>query len=180
MKILLHVCCAPCASSCIERLIEEENNQVVLFFSNSNLDSEEEFEQRLLSVKRLAEHWNLPLIVDPYNHEEWLRGLTPELASEPEKGLRCSYCFERVLKRTMASLESSACEAFATTLTVSPHKNSRIIIDLGARLSPAFAPYDFKKRNGFARSNALTREFGFYRQSYCGCEFSKRHLSNEA
>ena len=171
--LLLHVCCAPCASACVERLLEE-GRQVTLFYSNSNIVSEEEFQKRLECVKQLASHHDLELVIDPYDHDAWQKHVS-ELSgfeSAPEGGARCVKCFEWSLERAAAEAERRGMD-FCTSLTVSPHKNSKLIFEVGRRWHH-FEPYDFKKKDGFKRSLELTRQLGFYRQSFCGCEYSVR------
>ncbi len=170
-KILLHVCCAPCASSCVERLLTETSGMVQLYFSNSNLDTAEEFARRLAAVEQLAGHYRLPLAVDPYDHADWLETAC-RWSDCPEGGERCRHCFRRVLTRSAGAMTQYGCDAFTTTLTVSPHKHAPTIFALGGEF-PGFEAWDFKKRDGFRRSLELARELGFYRQSYCGCEFSR-------
>lgn len=167
--LLLHVCCAPCAVGCVERLIATKR-EIRLYYSNSNLATDEEFELRLESVRELAGTFDLTLEVDPYDHSGWCQTVAGH-ESEPERGKRCSLCFRRSLDRT-------ACRAavlganFATTLTVSPHKSSRAIFDVGAEW-PSFEPWDFKKQDGFKRSRELACQYDFYLQNFCGCEFSR-------
>ncbi|MGE4564539.1 MAG: epoxyqueuosine reductase QueH [Victivallaceae bacterium] len=168
--LLLHTCCAVCAAGCVEGLLAEKR-EIRLYFSNSNLDTAEEFERRLASVRELAAIYRLELEVDPYRHPDWLEAVAG-LEREPEKGARCKLCFSRALGRTASRAEALGA-TFATTLTVSPHKRSATIFEAGSAW-PHFEPLDFKKHNGFGRSLALTAEYGFYRQQYCGCEFSKR------
>ena len=167
--ILLHCCCAVCASSCIERLLAE-GKRVVLFYSNSNIAPPEEFERRLAALRKLADIHRLPLYVDPPDHAAWLRHIAG-YEDAPERGARCPLCFRFSLARTAAKAAELGIEAFTTSLTVSPHKNSRVIFACGSGF-PGFAAYDFKKKDGFLRANQLTREYGLYRQDYCGCEFS--------
>ena len=171
--LLLHCCCGPCASACVERLLEEKR-EVILFYSNSNILSGEEFGKRLECVRFLAERFSLPLIVDPYDHAAWLRhvGLLPGYENEKERGARCALCFEYSLGRAAGYAEEKGF-AFATSLTVSPHKNSRLIFSIGEKY-PHFECWDFKKKDGFKRSILLSKEYGFYRQAFCGCEFSFR------
>ncbi|WET05588.1 epoxyqueuosine reductase QueH [Lentisphaerota bacterium ZTH] len=169
-KILLHVCCAPCATACVERLLANER-QVVLFFSNSNIDTSEEFEKRLLHVHHLASAFKVPVLVDPYNHEKWLQSIVG-LESEPEKGARCVRCFNFSLSRAADKAREIGIEAFTTTLTVSPHKSSQTIFNIGERFS-GFESWNFKKLNGFKRSLELSQKLELYRQNYCGCEFSR-------
>ncbi len=168
-KILLHICCAPCGSASIERLLLE-NMEVTLFFSNSNINTEEEFKKRLESVKKLSEVFNIPCMVDEYDHSRWL-SIVKGYEKEPEKGRRCGICFNYALSRTAMMAETLKIENFTTTLTISPHKISKIIFEKGSKY-PGFLPYDFKKKEGFKRSIELSGEYNLYRQSYCGCEFS--------
>lgn len=168
--LLLHTCCAVCAAGCVERLLAEKR-EIRLFFSNSNLDTAAEFERRLAAVRELAAIYRLELEVDPYSHSGWLDAVAG-LEKEPEKGARCKVCFGRALGRAASRAEELGA-TFATTLTVSPHKRSAMIFEAGAAW-PHFEALDFKKQNGFARSLELAAGYGFYRQQYCGCEFSKR------
>ena len=170
-EFLLHICCAPCGGGCVERLQEEENIRPVLYYSNSNLCDEEEFERRLASVRLLAEKTGLPLLVDPYDHAAWLEAVSG-LENEPERGARCAKCFEFNLKRTLEKARQMEAE-FATTLTVSPLKSSKTIFAIGEKM-PGFRAFDFKKKNGYKRSCDLAAQWGFYRQNFCGCEFSKQ------
>jgi len=95
------------------------------------------------------------------------------LENEPEKGARCAKCFEYNLRHTAEIADRYGYDAFCTTLTLSPHKVSRIIFEIGGQF-PKFKPIDFKKKDGFLRSIQLSKEYGLYRQNYCGCEFSIR------
>jgi predicted adenine nucleotide alpha hydrolase (AANH) superfamily ATPase len=170
-KILLHTCCAPCAAPSAERLVLE-GREVILYFSNFNIYPEAEYLKRLETARKLAEKMNLVIEADQYDHAEWLKHIQG-LENEPEKGRRCEKCFEFSLRRTDQMAERLGIDAFATTLTLSPHKVSRIIFEIGAQF-PRFIPIDFKKKGGFLRSIQLSEEFDLYRQSYCGCEFSKK------
>jgi len=168
--LLLHVCCAPCGGGCVERLLAE-GRQVRLYYSNSNLADAEEFEHRLEWVRYLADLFRVELEVDPYDHAAWLRHVSG-LEAEPERGLRCTACFGFSLGRTALRAQELGCH-FATTLTVSPKKSSKIIFDVGGRYE-GFEPWDFKKHDGYLRSCRIAAEHGFYRQGFCGCEFSRR------
>lgn len=173
-KLLLHICCAPCACGCLDKLQERE---VTLYFSNSNLSSAEEFEKRLENVRIFAERFDFPLIVDPYDHAAWLNAVSavPDFAQAPERGVRCAACFKYNLERTAAKAEEAGMN-FATTLTVSPHKSSKLIFSIGSRFSH-FEAIDFKKNDGFLKSMRLSKELNLYRQNFCGCEFSLRNRS---
>ena len=166
--LLLHICCAPCGGGCVERLLAG-GRKVTLFYSNSNIGTEEEFERRLASVKVLSEAFHVPLLVDSYDHSAWLEWIAG-LENEPEKGARCTKCFGFSLGRTAAKASELGMN-FATTLTVSPHKNSKVIFSVGTQWEH-FECLDFKKQNGFLRGRQIARELGFYLQGFCGCEFS--------
>lgn len=173
--LLLHVCCAPCASACVERLSAEGRN-VRLFFSNSNLCDEAEYERRLESVRRLASIFRMELIEDLYDHASWQATVSaslPQYAQCPEGGERCRFCFAFSLGRAAEYARKNAVN-FATSLTVSPHKNSKLIFEVGSRWS-FFEAIDFKKKDGFRRSIELSKIHGFYRQDFCGCEFSRKN-----
>ena len=167
--ILLHCCCAVCASSCVERLLGE-GRRVTLFFSNANIAPPAEFERRLEAMRKLAAIHDLPLYVDPPDHAAWLAHIAG-YENEPERGARCPRCFGFSLARAAAKAAELGIGAFTTSLTVSPHKDSRTIFACGAAF-PGFEAHDFKKKDGFLRSNQLARQYGLYRQCYCGCEFS--------
>ena len=169
--LLLHICCAPCGGGCIERLRKEENTAPVLYYSNSNLCSREEFDRRLESVKHLAEVCGLRLEVDSYDHAAWLRAVAG-LENEPERGARCDRCFAWSLARTAERAEALDLP-FATTLTVSPLKQSRRVFAAGEKFS-RFRKIDFKKRDGYSISCEIASRLGFYRQNFCGCELSQR------
>jgi predicted adenine nucleotide alpha hydrolase (AANH) superfamily ATPase len=168
-RILLHVCCAPCSTAAVERLLEDGYG-VVLFFSNSNIHPEEEYHKRLAEAQKLANTMHLELLEDAYDHTAWLEHVRG-LENEPERGRRCIRCFEYNLRRSCIAMERMGLSGFTTTLTVSRHKSSRDIFDVGSAL-PRFVAVDFKKKDGYARSIALSRTLELYRQGYCGCEFS--------
>ena len=187
MKVLLHMCCGPCASACVPAL-RELGHEVVLFYSNSNIDTQAEFETRLENAWKLAEADGVKLVADAYDHADWLEKVAKGLEDVPEKGARCAKCFRYNLARAAAYAAAHGHDAFATSLTVSPHKVSAMVFAAGeeaawtasakecggsASAAPKFLPVDFKKRDGFLRSLRRTAELGLYRQSYCGCEFSR-------
>ncbi len=169
-SVLLHVCCAPCGAYAVEVL--RQRFAVTLFFSNANISPEEEHRRRLTDVRRLGEICGCALVEDDYDHAAWQEAVAG-LELEPERGKRCLRCFEFNLGRTAARAEALGCTAFCTTLTISPHKVSKALLEVGSRF-PGFLPIDFKKNDGYRQSVNLSRKYGFYRQSYCGCEFSVR------
>lgn len=191
MRVLLHTCCGPCASACAPRL-REEGHDVALFFSNCNLDTADEFARRLAAAQTLGAADGVDVIADAYDHADWLERVARGFEHEPEKGARCARCFRYSLARTAAYAAAYGYEAFTTSLTVSPHKVSPVVFAAGedaawsvstrpcggcASAAPTFLALDFKKRDGFLRSLRRAAELGFYRQAYCGCEFSRRRTT---
>ena len=171
MKVVLHSCCGPCASACVPRL-RERGDAVTMFFSNSNIDSREEYERRLAAARKLAAAEGVELVADAYDHETWLREVAAGCEDAPEKGVRCERCYRYNLARTAAFAAANGFDGFTTSLTVSPHKPSAKIF--AASDDPRFLQEDFKKREGFKLSVRRAAELGLYRQAYCGCEFSRR------
>ena len=170
-RVLLHSCCGPCASACVPRL-KDAGNAVTMFFSNSNIDTRDEFGKRLGEAGKLAAAEGVELVVDPYDHEDWLRNVADGFENEPEKGRRCERCFRYNLARTAEYAAAHGFDAFTTSLTVSPHKPSAMVF--AATSDPRFLREDFKKRDGFMLSVRRAAELGLYRQSYSGCVFSRR------
>ena len=175
--VALHVCCGPCASACVPRLVAG-GREVTMVFANSNIDTAEEFEKRRAAAAALAEHDGVAFEVIPYDHAEWLREVAAGFESEPERGRRCARCFRYSLRKVAEFAAARGIGSFTTSLTVSPHKVSREVFaagrEAGEHGGPAFLPEDFKKGEGFKLSVKRAKELGLYRQSYCGCEFSRR------
>lgn len=175
-RLLLHVCCAPCSSAVLERL--KEFFHIVLYFDNPNLDSREEFDRRALEAERLAKEtgWADEVLVVPYDPRTYIAAVRG-LEGEKEGGLRCAACFDLRLSRSAEAAKALKCDWFTTTLTISPRKNAGLLNDIGRaageRAGTRFLPSDFKKQGGYLRSVQLSREFGLYRQDYCGCSFSR-------
>lgn len=174
-RLLLHSCCGPCSSYCLEYLTQWF--QVDVLFYNPNILPEEEFHRRLYWQRRLLEAApfgrGVELLVPPRD-EEAFRAAARGLEGEPEGGARCAACFRLRLERTARQAREGGYDYFTTTLTVSPHKNAVLINALGEELAgdrpgPAWLPGDFKKRDGYKRSVQLSREYGLYRQNWCGC-----------
>ena len=179
MNVVLHSCCGPCASACVPRL-KEGGHSVTMLFANSNIDTREEFERRRDAAERLAGAEGVPFRALPYDHDDWLRNVANGLEDEPEKGARCARCFRYNLSKAAEFAAENGMDAFTTSLTVSPHKVSKMVFAAGAAAAEAggaaFLEEDFKKREGFKVSVRRASELGLYRQSYCGCEFSKRGM----
>lgn len=162
--------------------LRDEGRGVTLFYSNSNIDTREEFDRRLASARRLAEAEGVRLVEDEYDHGAWLREVAAGRESDPERGERCSRCFRFSLERAVRYAASHGLEAVASSLTVSPHKVSAAVFAAGDAAAEAaggsaeFLHEDFKKKEGFRLSVRRAAELGLYRQSYCGCEFSRRRV----
>jgi predicted adenine nucleotide alpha hydrolase (AANH) superfamily ATPase len=169
-SLLLHICCAPCATHAVRLL--SEAHAVTGFFSNSNIAPREEYDLRLDTARQLARLCEIALIEDAYDHAAWLEAVKG-LEKEPERGRRCEACFRYNLARAAAYAAAHGFDRFTTTLTISPHKDTRTIFAIGRSLGP-FLEVDLKKQDGFLKSRALSRDYGLYRQDYCGCEFSRR------
>ena len=181
-RLLLHSCCGPCSTACIERLLPDYN--VTVFFYNPNITDREEYEKRKeaqlkfinLYNEKLSDKDKIQFIEGEYLPEEFY-DVASEYASEPEGGVKCTECFKLRLERTAQAALRTGNTVFGTTLTVSPHKNYNLISAIGWELSVKynleFLDMDFKKKAGFQRSIQMSKEYGLYRQNYCGCEFSK-------
>ena len=181
-KVFLHSCCAPCSSYCMEYL--RQHFDVTVFYYNPNIMNEEEYRKRVAEQQRL---------IDAYNQMEGLRKIAfaegsydvdryldtiKGLEDCKEGGSRCGRCFELRLRETARVAKEMGMDYFTTTLTISPLKNAQLINQLGNRIGEemgiTFLSSDFKKNNGYLRSIELSKEYGLYRQDYCGCDFSKR------
>jgi len=174
-KVLLHLCCAPCGAHVADELKKEYN--VSLFYFNPNIFSIEEKDKRLVEAKKLAEIYQLPVIEGEYDHQAW-RELVKGHELDQEGGERCEICFQYRLEQTAKKAQELGFDAFAATLSISPHKDVELINRLGKELAEKyhliFLDQDWKQGGGYQHSVELTKEFGFYRQNYCGCEFSLR------
>ncbi|HPK63515.1 MAG TPA: epoxyqueuosine reductase QueH [Sphaerochaeta sp.] len=169
--ILVHACCGPCSTSSIERMLGEGWNPV-LYFSNSNIFPFEEAQKRFDELMKVAKIYELEVIREIYDHESWLKAIRG-FEKEQEGGERCRNCFAYNLAEANAKAIQLGFDHFTTTLTVSRFKHSPTIFAVGKQYE-RFEAIDFKKQGGFERSNILSREYGLYRQQYCGCEFSIR------
>ncbi len=170
-KILLHCCCGPCSTTCVERLLDE-GFEVVLWFSNDNIYPDSEYNKRFLELYKVANFYNLEVIKDEYNHEDWLNKVKT-FENEKEGGKRCALCFDYNLSLTHEKAKELKIPYFTTTLTVSRYKNSERIFSIGSKYE-GFLEKNFKKQDGYAKSIKYSKELGLYRQKYCGCEFSLR------
>lgn len=178
-SLLLHSCCGPCSSYVLECL--HEFFDITVFYYNPNIDPEAEYEKRLSEQDRLIRTvygTEVKLLTVPYDHSEFLEA-AKGLEAEPEGGARCEACFHLRLRKTAEMAAAHGFDYFATTLTVSPHKNAMILNRVGheeeggAGGRVIWLESDFKKKNGYKRSIELSKELNLYRQIYCGCEFAR-------
>ncbi|OPX30955.1 MAG: hypothetical protein B1H08_00290 [Candidatus Omnitrophica bacterium 4484_171] len=172
-KVLLHICCGVCAFASIERL-KGEGYTVKGFFYNPNIHPSGEYEKRREVLNIVRDSTGIEIIEGGYDPREWF-ALCEHLKDEPEGGARCSICYRMRLKETFLLSKKLKFDYFTTTLTISPHKKSRVIFDIGSQIGgDDFLAIDFKKKDGFKRTNELARKYNVYRQNYCGCVYSLR------
>lgn len=179
-KVLLHSCCGPCSSYCIKELAKYV--KVTILYYNPNIEPIEEYNKRKETQINLIKDYQKEGIdvdyIDVDYENEVYRNYVLGLENEVEGGSRCTKCFTLRLTRTASLAAALNYDFFATTLTVSPHKNSKLINEIGfeieKKLKIRFLPSDFKKREGYKKSIEYSKEYELYRQDYCGCLFSKR------
>lgn len=173
-KLLLHACCAPCASVVLERLLSQYS--VDLLFCNPNIQPLAEYQKRFEQFEKLCKNFEFKIITLTENFSEWQK-LTSQFAKDTEGGARCQICYQCRLEKVAQYGAEKKYDYFATTLTVSPHKDHRVINLIGEKLGRkyniSYLISNFKKDNGFQRSIALSRELSLYRQNYCGCLYSR-------
>ncbi len=177
--VLLHVCCAPCSSSVLERL--GKTCDLIIDFYNPNIFPPEEYDKRyeelLRLVAALPDNGVVRVLAPNYNHDEFLK-TAKGLEHEPERGARCTECFYLRLRHAAARAKAEGADFVTTTLTISPMKEAALLNAVGAAAAKAegvaWLYSDFKKQNGYKESTRLSEVYGLYRQRYCGCEFSYR------
>ena len=178
-ELLLHACCAPCSSAVLERI--SNHFKISIFYYNPNITDYDEYIKRIEEIKKLISmvdaKYELSLIEGKYEPEKFLE-MAKGLEEEPERGRRCYKCYSLRLDETAKIADELGFNYFCTTLTLSPHKNSNWINEIGENLNSKYnSTYlysDFKKKNGYKRSIELSREYNLYRQDYCGCIYSIR------
>lgn len=176
MKILLHICCGPCATLAIERL-KGKGFEITGFFYNPNIYPEEEYNIRKANAEIVTKKHKIEIIPSIYSEKEWHKAIKGK-EYEKEGGERCKLCIKLRLKKTGEQAKGDGFDMFGTTLSVGPNKDSHMIALYGAsiqeELNLPFYLEDFKKHAGFQRSVILSKEMGLYRQRYCGCLYSLR------
>ncbi|MBQ8287661.1 MAG: epoxyqueuosine reductase QueH [Clostridia bacterium] len=175
-RLFLHSCCGPCSTYVLEYLAQYF--EITLFYYNPNIYPAEEYQHRLATQKEVLERTGWATLVEgEYDHSDFLAAVRGYEA-EPEGGARCEFCFRLRMEEAAKLAQDSGYDYFATTLSVSPHKDAALLGKIGEELEARYGvkhlPSDFKKREGYKRSVSLSNEMGLYRQDYCGCEFSLR------
>ncbi len=174
--LLLHSCCAPCSSACLERL--KERFKITVFYYNPNIDEDEEYEKRKAEQIRFLKETGWADFLDCDHDEEAFEKMASGLENEPERGKRCYACYKLRLSKTAETAKEKGFDFFATTLTLSPYKNAEWLNEIGEKEGGKYEVNylftDFKKGGGYYRSTELSKEYNLYRQDFCGCRFSKR------
>ncbi len=174
-KLLLHVCCAPCATVPVVRL--SSRFDLVLYWYGPNIHPQAEHDRRLEEVRRLAKIKNLQIIEEPYTPEHWEQAVGPYL-HQPESSFkeRCQTCYHLRMEYTARKSRELGFDWFTTTLSLSRHKNSKILEGIGQQVASdhglKYCNESFKKAAGEALSVELSKKYGLYRQDYCGCRLS--------
>lgn len=177
-RLLLHSCCAPCSSAVLEAL--SPYFDLYILYYNPNISPQAEYQKRLDELRRLIGGMDLPgpveLLPCGYRGEDF-EEMAAGLEDEPEGGARCLRCYRLRLREAAKAAKELGLDYFTTTLSISPLKNAQALNSIGEELAEEFGvkhlPSDFKKKEGYKRSIQLSREYGLYRQDYCGCAFSK-------
>jgi hypothetical protein len=178
-RLLLHCCCAPCSSYVLEYL--HLYFDITVFFYNPNITEETEYQMRKSELKRYLSEVSygseIACLDADYAPELFFRAASG-YESCPERGERCRRCFELRLLETAKAASRYHFDFFCTTLSISPHKNAKLLMEIGERYAGqygvSYLPSDFKKKNGYKRSIELSAEHKLYRQNFCGCIYSKR------
>lgn len=182
-KLLLHSCCAPCSSACLEKLTPYF--AITILYYNPNIEPYEEYlkrkEEEIRFITEFPHHNKIDILDCDYNHDEFIK-IAKGLEDEPERGKRCLKCYNLRMEYTAKKAKDLGYDYFATTLTLSPLKDSQVINSIGyaisKRIDISYLPSDFKKQNGYQRSIELSREYNLYRQNFCGCIYSKRDIES--
>jgi len=172
-EILLHTCCAPCSTHVTNIL--SQKYVITAFFYNPNIQPKKEYDMRLSEIRRFCDRKKINLLVPEYDVQFWDK-MIQGLEHEPEGGSRCRICFEMRLQKVAEAARAQGLKKFATTLTISPHKNELVINEVGGVVAQntglIFLDEDFKVNNGYKKSCDLSRMYALYRQKYCGCLYS--------
>lgn len=174
--LLLHSCCAPCSTACLERL--KDVFDITVLYYNPNIDEREEYEKRKAEQIRLLAQTGWAKFLDCDHDAAAFAQMAQGLENEPERGKRCYACYALRLEKTALLAKENGFSWFATTLTLSPYKNAEWLNEIGEKVGDRYGLNylftDFKKQGGYYRSVELSKQYGLYRQDFCGCKYSKR------
>ena len=180
-SLLLHACCAPCSSYCVEYL--SKYFDITLYYYNPNIESEEEYEKRYQEFIKIYERFNVKAIKAEYNPDEFYTAIKGYEDCK-EGGDRCTICYKLRLEAALEYAKANNYEYFASTLSISPYKDADRLNAIGYEISEGepvlYLVNDFKKKGGYLRSTVLSKEMGLYRQDYCGCIYSKAEKEGKA
>ena len=174
-KILLHACCGICSGYPIS-LLKDMGYSVTVYFYNPNIYPIEEYQRRLEAEKTLCKHFGCELIEGEYESEiyyQYVKGLE----NEPEKGARCNKCFELRFKNSAKKALELGIDEFTTSMVISPHKDYEKLTSIGEKIANEYClkylSLNFRKNDGFLKTNQISKSLGLYRQNYCGCKFAQ-------
>jgi predicted adenine nucleotide alpha hydrolase (AANH) superfamily ATPase len=173
-RLLLHSCCGPCSTVPLERL--RDSYDLAVFFYGPNIHPQSEYRRRLEGQRTVCGHLGIELIEGPYQPAEWDQAVGPH-RDLPEGSLRCESCYRLRMDQTARLAREREFDFFTVTLTVSRHKNSKVLERIGREVAQAvgvaYLAEDFKKQDGYNQSVCRSQELGLYRQDYCGCSISQ-------
>ncbi len=175
-KLLLHCCCAPCSSYSF--LFLKDKFDITSFFYNPNIQIKEEHDKRLSELKRLIKEMELGInVIEEYDDE--FRKIATGLENEPERGKRCTLCYELRLRKCAILAKKLGFDCFSTTLSISPYKDAKRLNEIGYKLEQElgieYLYLDLKKNDGYKKSIELSKKYNLYRQNYCGCVYSMKN-----
>ncbi len=182
--LLLHSCCAPCSSYVLEYL--SNYFAITVFYYNPNIFPEEEFQKRILEQKMLIEKMpakhKIMFVAGDYDSDKFYE-MAKGMEKLPEGGERCFRCYELRLRESADLAKKGGFDYFTTTLSISPLKNAAKLNEIGEKLAEEYGVSylcsNFKKKDGYKRSTELSKEYGLYRQDYCGCIYSKQERERQ-
>ena len=175
-KIILHACCGICSAYPVSYL-QDAGYTVIVYFYNPNIYPIEEYQKRLEAEKILCKHYGCELVIADYEPNDFYNA-AKGLENEPEKGARCDKCFKLRLTKTAELAKSLGIKEFTTSMVISPHKNYEKLTKIGNSIADKYSieylSTNFRKQDGFLKTNQISKSLNLYRQNYCGCKFAQR------
>lgn len=173
-QIILHACCGICSAYPIS-FLQDMGYSVIVYFYNPNIFPTEEYNKRLKAEETLCKYFNCELVVGDYEPNIYYDSVKG-LESEPEKGLRCDVCFKLRLSKTAEFAKQRGISEFTTSMVISPHKNYEKLTAIGNEIAEKYGliynSTNFRKHDGFLKTNQISKSLNLYRQNYCGCKFA--------